>query len=52
MATIPIEKAEFKPHEKSMTLQRLAVHVAEIAGWWKECLVHDELDFSKGDFSP
>lgn len=52
LATIPFEKAEFKPHEKSMTLQRLAVHVAEIAGWWKECLVHDVLDFSKGDFTP
>ena len=49
---IPFEKADFKPHVKSMTLQRLAFHVAEISGWWKECLVHDELDFSKGDFTP
>jgi len=49
---VPFEKADFKPHEKSMTLLRLASHVAEITGWWKECLVHDELDFSKGDFSP
>ena len=49
---IPFEKADFKPHDKSMTLLRLATHVAEISGWWKECLVHDELDFSKGDFTP
>jgi uncharacterized damage-inducible protein DinB len=35
-----------------MTLKRLSVHVAEISGWWKECLIHDELDFSKGDFTP
>ncbi|MBL7830540.1 MAG: DinB family protein [Saprospiraceae bacterium] len=49
---VPFEKADFKPHEKSMTLKRLAVHVAEISGWWKECLVSDELDFSKGDFTP
>ena len=35
-----------------MTLKRLAVHVAEISGWWKECLVDDELDFAKGDFTP
>jgi uncharacterized damage-inducible protein DinB len=48
----PFAKADFKPHEKSMTLKRLAVHIAEIGGWWKECLVHDELDFSKGDFTP
>ncbi len=49
---VPFEKGDFKPHEKSMNLQRLSVHVAEITGWWKECLVHDELDFSKGDFTP
>lgn len=49
---IPFDKAEFKPHEKSMSLVRLASHVAEISGWWKECLVHDELDFAKGDFTP
>lgn len=49
---VPFEKGDFKPHEKSMSLLRLSVHVAEISGWWKECLVHDELDFSKGDFTP
>ena len=52
LALVPFEKADFKPHEKSMTLIRLAAHVAEISGWWKECLVHDELDFSKGNFAP
>ncbi len=52
LALVPFEKADFKPHEKSMTLKRLSVHVAEISGWWKECLIHDELDFSKGDFTP
>ncbi len=49
---VPLEKGDYKPHEKSMSLMRLATHVAEIAGWWKECLVHDELDFAKGDFTP
>ncbi len=49
---VPFGKSDFKPHEKSMTLQRLAVHCAEISGWWKECLVNDELDFSAGDFTP
>lgn len=49
---VPFEKADFKSHEKSMTLLRLATHVAEISGWWKECLVLDELDFAKGDFTP
>lgn len=52
LALVPLDKKDYKPHEKSMTLDRLSIHVAEIAGWWKECLVHDELDFSKGDFTP
>ena len=49
---VPFDKAEFKPHEKSMSLLRLATHVAEISGWWKECLVQDELDFAKLDYTP
>ena len=52
LALVPFDKKEYKVHEKSMTLERLSTHVAEIAGWWKECLVHDELDFAKGDFTP
>ncbi len=52
LALVPFDKADYKPHEKSMTLKSLAVHVAGIAGWWKECLVSDVLDFSVGDFKP
>lgn len=52
LALVPLEKGNYKPHEKSMTLKRLAIHVAEISGWWKECLINDELDFAKGDFTP
>lgn len=47
LVLVPFDKADFKPHEKSMTLLRLASHVAEITGWWKECLLQDELDFAK-----
>jgi uncharacterized damage-inducible protein DinB len=47
LALVPFDKADFKPHEKSMTLKKLATHIAEITGWWKECLVQDELDFAK-----
>ncbi len=49
---IPFDKADFKPHEKSMSLKRLATHVVEINGWWKECLLMDVLDFSVGDYKP
>lgn len=52
LAVIPFEKSDFKPHEKSMSLKRLATHVTEINGWWKECLLNDVLDFSVGDYKP
>ncbi len=47
LSVVPFDKADFKPHEKSMSLKRLVTHVTEITGWWKECLLNDELDFSK-----
>jgi uncharacterized damage-inducible protein DinB len=47
LQAVPFDKADFKPHEKSMSLKALATHIAEINGWWKECLVQDELDFAK-----
>ena len=52
LEVVPFEKGDYKPHEKSMTLKRLAVHVAEITGWWKETLVKDELNFAEGDYTP
>ncbi len=52
LALVPFDKNDFKIHEKSMSLERLSSHVAEIAGWWKECLIQDELDFAKGGFTP
>lgn len=30
---VPMDKPDWKPHEKSMTLGRLAQHIAEIPGW-------------------
>ena len=47
LSVVPFDKADFKPHEKSMSLKSLATHIAEINGWWKECLMQDELDFAK-----
>ncbi len=33
LANLPEDKLDYKPHEKSMTLGRLAGHVAEMPGW-------------------
>lgn len=50
LASVPFEKKDFKPAEKSETLGRLAIHLAEITAWWTSCLQSDKLDFI--DFEP
>jgi uncharacterized damage-inducible protein DinB len=42
---LPDGKWDWKPHDRSMTLSRLATHVAEIPGWSKSILREDEIDF-------
>ncbi len=49
---VPFEKLGWQPHEKSMTLGRLAAHICEIPGWLHETILADELDFSKMDYTP
>lgn len=49
---IPADKLAWKPHEKSMTLERIAGHIVEMVGWTKETMTQDELDFSKYDYTP
>lgn len=41
---VPEDKFGWKPHEKSMTLGRLASHLAEIPGWTGHALNQDSLD--------
>lgn len=45
LASVPFEKKEFQPTEKSEKLGRLAIHVAEITAWWTACADKDKLDF-------
>jgi uncharacterized damage-inducible protein DinB len=45
---IPAEDFNWKPHEKSMTIKRLAVLVADMFGWMAFMVDTDELDFAKG----
>jgi uncharacterized damage-inducible protein DinB len=47
---IPGDKFDWQPHEKSMTIRRLATHIAELPTWIT--LNTDELDFAKGDYKP
>ncbi len=49
---VPLDKSDWKPHEKSMKLGRLAGHVAELPGWVAMTMTTDELDLSKMDYKP
>jgi hypothetical protein len=43
---IPEDKLAWKPHEKSMTLGRLAGHIAELPGMGVSVMKEDALDFA------
>ena len=47
---VPLEKADWKPHEKSMTLGRLATHVAENFKWIEDIKNIDDYDFATKTF--
>jgi uncharacterized damage-inducible protein DinB len=43
---VPEGRPDFKPHPKSMTLARLAGHLAELPGWTLVSLDQDEFDMN------
>ena len=45
LENVPFDKLDYKPAEKSETLGRLAIHVAEIIAWWTSIVNTDRLDF-------
>ena len=49
---IPAKTFHWKPHEKSMSMHRLAAHVADMFGWYAPTLEQDELDFAGGYEEP
>lgn len=49
---IPEDKFGFKPHEKSMELKMLALHVAMLPDFIEPVLLQDEIDFGGMDFTP
>lgn len=48
---VPLDKKDWVPHEKSMTLGRLATHVAEIPHWISRIITVDDWDFAERGFS-
>ena len=50
LARVPEGKFDWKPHEKSMTLGRLASHVAELPVFLNSILTMDDFDFAQGHY--
>jgi uncharacterized damage-inducible protein DinB len=48
----PLEDNNWKPHEHSMGIGRLAHHVAELPGWITMTMNTSELDFAKYEYAP
>jgi len=49
---VPFDKKGFAPHVRSMPLDKLAPHVAELAGFGATILTTPELDFSSAPSRP
>lgn len=49
---LPQQHLGWKPHEKSMTLSRLATHIVEIPGWVASILDQDEFDVGASEYVP
>jgi uncharacterized damage-inducible protein DinB len=48
LAIVPEDKFDYKPHEKSMKLGRLAGHVAEMPAWGRHTLEVEVLEIEAG----
>lgn len=47
---VPDDKYDWQPHPKSMTLRRLAAHIADLPNWIAMALTTAELDFANNDW--
>jgi uncharacterized damage-inducible protein DinB len=47
---IPNDKYDWQPHPKSMTVRRLAAHIADLPNWIAMTLTTSELDFATSDW--
>lgn len=52
LSRVPTDKFDWQPHSKSMTLRRLAAHVAELPGWVAMTVDTNELDFANNPYEP
>ena len=48
---VPTDKFDWQPHPKSMTIRRLATHIANLPTWVSMTLATDELDFANNPYT-
>lgn len=49
---IPESRLSWKPHEKSMTIGRLGMHIAELPHWITRSLTLDSYEIGTGSYNP
>jgi len=47
---LPDDKFDWQPHPKSMSMRKLAGHIAELPGWVTIAVNSDELDFANSNY--
>lgn len=52
LALVPADKLDWAPHEKSMKMGPLAIHIAELPTWVTLALKTDGLDFATAPYNP
>jgi uncharacterized damage-inducible protein DinB len=48
---VPEDKYDWQPHPKSMSVRRLATHIAELPSWIPLAIDTDVLDFADGNYT-
>lgn len=43
---VPTDRFDWRPHEKSMAIGRLATHIADLLRWWRVTLLSDGFDMT------
>lgn len=51
LTRVPDDQYDWQPHEKSMSIRRLATHIAELPSWVSMTLNTSELDFANNPYS-
>jgi uncharacterized damage-inducible protein DinB len=52
LSIVPNDKFDWQPHPKSMSIKRLATHIAELPSWITMGLTTDGLDFASNPYEP